>query len=481
MIESLFHTDYWFSRFIIQRALGGIYLIAFLNAANQFRPLVGENGLLPVRPFLEHHSFWKSPSIFHWHYSDRFFGLIAWTGVLLSLAALTGLSDSGPLWLSMLTWFLLWVLYLSIMNVGRTFYGFGWESMTVEAGFYAIFLGPVWMATPVPVIWFYCWMLFRVEFGAGMIKMRGDRCWRKLTCLCYHHETQPLPNTLSRYFHLLPRWFHKTETLGNHFVQLIAVWGLFLPQPIASVSASLIILTQGYLVISGNYSWLNCLTIFLAFSGFSDGVFEYIFVLSVPEMIAPPPAFGVIMALLILLITILSIQPIRNFLSSRQLMNYSFNPFHIVNTYGAFGSVTRERLEIVIEGTGEQSVGPNTEWKAYEFKGKPGNPYKVPPQVSPYHLRLDWQMWFAAMSSYRMHPWFLPLIKKLLQNDRELLGLLRHNPFASDPPIKIRARLYHYRYATPEERRDTGRWWIRELRQEYLRPVSLNDLKADTG
>src|SRR5436189_6159190 len=51
------------------------------------------------------------------------------------------------------------------------------------------------------------------------------------------------------------------------------------------------------------------------------------------------------------LVVVLSYRPVRNLISSRQLMNFSFDPFHLVNTYGAFGSVTKERYEIVIEGT----------------------------------------------------------------------------------------------------------------------------------
>src|SRR6056297_3506748 len=242
MIEGLYDGSYWLSRFIIQRGLGLTYLLAFLLALNQFRPLSGEHGLLPISQFLNRISFKRSPSIFHWHYSDRFFSWIAGTGIFLSLLALTGLSDAGPLWLSMLVWLLLWILYLSIVNVGQLFYGFGWESLLLEAGFYAIFFGPIHYYAPLLMIFVIRWLVFRVEFGAGLIKMRGDACWRNLTCLNYHHETQPLPNPLSRFFHLLPESYHKMETLFNHIVQLGAVWLLFLPQPLATIGAAMIIL-----------------------------------------------------------------------------------------------------------------------------------------------------------------------------------------------------------------------------------------------
>src|SRR5207248_8444897 len=136
--------------------------------------------------------------------------------------ALAGLPEAGPFWVPMLAWFVMWVLYLSIVNVGQVFYGFGWETLLCEAGFLAIFLGPSHTVPPTLVLLAFRWLVFRVEFGAGLIKLRGDPCWRDLTCLDYHHETQPLPNPLSWYFHHLPKSVHRLEVVGNHVAQLVA-------------------------------------------------------------------------------------------------------------------------------------------------------------------------------------------------------------------------------------------------------------------
>ena len=124
----------------------------------------------------------------------------------------------------------MWVIYLSLVNVGQTFYGFGWESMLCEAGFFVSFLGPRTVAASFIPILILRWMLFRTELGAGLIKLRHDQCWRDLTCLNYHYETQPLPNPTSWYFHRLPVWFHKASVAGSHFVQLVLPFGLFAPQ-----------------------------------------------------------------------------------------------------------------------------------------------------------------------------------------------------------------------------------------------------------
>lgn len=478
ILNQLYNGEYWFSRFLLQRALGFIYLFAFVNALNQFPALCGKDGLLPIGPYLKRVPFKKAPSIFHWKYSDSFFKVISWVGIVLSILALLGISESGPLGFSMLVWFFLWILYLSIVNVGQTFYGFGWESMLLEVGFFAIFLGPMHMAAPVLVIWLIRWMLFRVEFGAGLIKMRGDQCWRNLTCLNYHHETQPLPNPLSRYFHLLPEPLHKIETFFNHMVQLGIVWGLFFPQPVAAIAASLIILSQAYLIVSGNYSWLNWLTLSLAFSGFSDGVIQRVLSITPPQVVSLPNFYWGILVILGILVVYMSYRPVKNMLSRSQMMNYSYNPFHLVNTYGAFGSVTKTRYEIVIEGTNDNNIGPNTNWEAYEFKGKPGNPAKRSPQISPYHLRLDWQMWFAAMSSPHRNRWLKRLVHKLLQGERSTEKLLKSVPFEEQPPCHIRARLFKYNYTTSEERKQNGDWWKRSFVNNYVRPLSLDDFRS---
>lgn len=474
--QKFFGPEYGLARFAFQRGLALTYLIAFLVAFDQFRPLVGEQGLLPVPRFLQFVNFRKAPSIFHFYYSDNFFAGVSIAGILLSIIGLTSLSERGPFWLSVLVWTSLYLLYLSIMNVGQVFYGFGWESMLLEAGFLAILLGSDRMAVPIPIMFLLRWMLFRVEFGAGLIKLRGDPCWRNLTCLNYHHETQPLPNPLSSYFHHLPKSFHKLEVVGNFAAQLLVPWGLFFPQPIAGICGALIILTQMWLFISGNYSWLNLLTMLLAVSSFTNAQLHAVLRLQTPSGLVSPPAYQWVVMVFTAVVIVLSYWPVHNMLSRRQIMNTSFNPYHLVNTYGAFGSVTKARYEIVIEGTEDEAVRQQTKWKEYEFKAKPGNPRRRPPQIAPYHLRLDWLIWFAAMSpvyDYYDHPWFIVLIQKLLQNDSAALRLLASNPFSQGPNV-IRARLYRYRFATAQERREAGQWWIRSLAGEYLPPVSLS-------
>ncbi|MGA5168155.1 MULTISPECIES: lipase maturation factor family protein [Streptomyces] len=462
-------SDYWLSRLVFQRALAGVYLVAFLGAALQFRALIGERGMLPVPAYLRRVPPRVAPSVFHLHYSDRFFALCAWAGAALALALAAGAGDAVPLAVSMLMWAVLWALYLSIVNVGQTWYGFGWESLLLETGFLAIFLGNEDTAPPVLILFLLRWLLFRVEFGAGLIKLRGDACWRDLTCLYYHHETQPMPGPLSWFFHHLPRPLHRVEAGANHVTQLVVPVLLFTPQPVASAAAALIVLTQLWLVLSGNFAWLNWITIVLALSAVDGSL-----VADAPAMPSPPLWYGIMVIAVTALVVFLSRRPARNLLSRRQAMNRSFDPLHLVNTYGAFGSVGRVRHEIVIEGTDEPTVHPGTVWREYEFKGKPGGLRRLPRQFAPYHLRLDWMMWFAALSPAYAHGWFAPFVERLLEGDRDTLRLLRHNPFPDAPPVRIRARLYRYRFTTWRELRETGAWWHRTHVREFLPPTRLS-------
>ncbi|MFJ4848505.1 lipase maturation factor family protein [Streptomyces sp. NPDC088733] len=465
--------EYWLSRVVIQRGLAVLYFVAFTGAAHQFRALIGEHGLLPVPRFTARVPFSQAPSLFHWRYSDRLFASVAWGGAALSAAVAAGAADMVPLWAAMLMWTALWLLYLSVVNVGQTWYAFGWESLLLEAGFLAVFLGNDDTGPPVLVLWLMRWLLFRVEFGAGLIKMRGDACWRDLTCLDYHHETQPMPGPLSWFFHRLPRPVHRVETAANHFAQLVVPIALFTPQPVASIAAAIVIVTQLWLVLSGNFAWLNWLTIVLAVSAFDGSL------LAAPPARAAAPAPGWYEGLVLAataLVVVLSWWPARNLVSRGQMMNVSFNRLHLVNSYGAFGSVNRVRMEVVVEGTDAAEPGPGAVWKEYGFKGKPTDPRRLPRQFAPFHLRLDWLMWFAAISSSYAWPWFLPFVGKLLDNDPATLRLLRGNPFPQAPPTHVRARLYQYRFTDWRTLRSTGAWWDRTLVRDFLPPVDRDSL-----
>lgn len=484
--------DYGFARQVLQRGVAAVFVVAFLSSLNQFPALLGERGLLPVPSLLARARRPLRPTLFAWHYSDRLLRAVCAVGMLIGAALVLGLPQQGPPWLPLLAFLALWLLYMSIVNVGQTFYGFGWEMLLLEAGFTVGFLGSEQTLPPRTVLLLLVWLLFRLEFGAGMIKIRGGREWRDLTALYYHHETQPMPGPLSRQAHLMPKAWHRLEVLGNHGAQLVVPFFLFAPQPLASVAAGIVVFTQLWLVASGNFAWLNWMAILLAFAAVSDPVLHALFP-GLPSGWRPPgaaegavPAGGVVstegsqaplpwlvlVSLATVLLLVLSYRPAANLVSSYQLMNAAFNRWQLVNAYGAFGSVTKQRIEIVVEGTLDPEPDEAADWREYGFRGKPGDVRRVPRQWAPYHLRLDWLMWFLPLRSVH-EQWFYAFLAKLLEADRPTLRLLREDPFDGARPRWVRARSFHYRFATRAEFRATGQRWVRILLEESIPPLSL--------
>jgi len=450
------------------------YLVAFLIAVNQFCALAGEKGLMPVHHVFRNRGFWDAPGLFHFSArTDTVFRVFAWLGVLLSLFALSGYSEKFGFAGSLITWGLLWVVYLSFVNAGGEFYGFGWELLLLEAGFLAIFLGPEGTAPPVLVIWLFRWVLFRLMFGAGMIKWRGDECWRNLTCMDVHYQTQPLPNGLSWFLHHAPKGIHRVETALTLFLEIVIPFGFAFPNRVAWIAGGLTAVFQIFIILSGNLAWLNFLTIALCISCFDDRALQWMAGLVTKGELTSPLAHQWTVYLLTAGVLVLSYRPVKNLLSSKQVMIASYDPFHLVNTYGLFGGITTERREIVIEGTDAAEPTDRAEWKAYEFKAKPGALNRRPPIVAPYYFKLDWQMWFAAMSPYWEHPWVINLAGKLLEGDRPTLALLANDPFPGKPPRYLRMQWYEYRFAAP--RNPEGNWWTRKFEEPYLEPISLDN------
>jgi len=484
--------SYWLTRFLILRLLGLVYFVAFLSLAQQVLPLIGDDGLLPARLFLDRvaeslgsrtDGFLRLPSLFWLGHSDRLLVALAWVGAGLSLLVLAGLANA----ILMLA---LWALYMSFVHIGQLWYGYGWEIQLLETGFLATFLCPLVDPRPFPrrapswvVITLFRWLIFRIMLGAGLIKLRGDACWRDLTCLYYHYETQPIPNPVSRWLHFLPTWLHRVGGAFNHLSELVAPWFAFGPRLARHLAGAVLLAFQLTLIVSGNLSFLNWLTIVPILACFDDGLLSHVTPRRLVERARqaaaaarPSRAQNVAVAGLALVVAALSFFPVRNMLSPRQAMNTSFDPLALVNTYGAFGSVGKERDEIVFEGTSDATLDADTHWKEYEFFCKPGDPMRRPCVIAPYQYRLDWQIWFAAMASPRDYPWTVHFAWKLLQNDPGTLSLLAHDrplPFPDEPPRYVRALRYRYRFVPPGD--PSGAWWERTVLGEWLPPLAADD------
>lgn len=495
---------YWLTRFLILRLLGIVYAVAFLVAINQILPLIGSDGLTPVDGFIQRvtaalgstgAAFMRLPSLFWLTHSDTALLTVAWIGLILSLVVTAGFANAPIL-------AILWFLYMSICNIGQEWYGYGWEIQLLETGFLTIFLCPLIDPRPFPkreppllVIFLFRWLICRIMFGAGLIKLRGDEVWRNGTALFYHFETQPMPGPLSRWFHFLPHSVLRIGAWYNWLAELIAPLFVFGPRIARHIAGMIIVVLQFMLILSGNLSFLNWLTIIPAIACFDDQLLTHLLPRALTRkatqaMAAAQPSHPMTVTAwtVTVVIGLLSIQPVLNMLSPNQIMNTSFDPFNLVNTYGAFGSVGLERYNIVFEGTTDDIPTDSATWRAYPYKGLPVDPDNRPPQVAPYHLRFDWQMWFAAMSTPDDYPWTLTLISKLLRNDPTALQLFASNPFPRKPPRYIRAILYRYSFASssptnapanagiPDPSTHPNPFWTRErIGAPWLPAMSADD------
>jgi hypothetical protein len=480
---------YWLTRFVILRLLGALYAVAFLVAINQILPLIGSKGLLPVGSYLEQvwaalgstsAGFGRLPSLFWFGHSDTALLVAAWVGFGLSCVVVAGFANAPLL-------VVLWVLYMSFVHVGQEWYGYGWEMQLTETGFLAIFLCPLRemrpfprFAPPLPIIVLFRWLVFRIMLGAGLIKVRGDEVWRNSTALYYHFETQPIPGPLSRWFHFLPHTTLKVGVWFNWLAEIAAPFFVFGPRLARHVAGAVIILFQLSIVLSGNLSFLNWLTIVPALACLDDGFWARLLPQRLVQQATEAAARAetakpqlAVAWVVTAIIALLSIQPALNIVSPGQIMNTSFDPLDLVNTYGAFGSVGKERYNVVFEGTNDAVASDSAHWQPYLYKGLPVLLDQRPPQVAPYQLRLDWQMWFAAMSSPAEYPWTLHLVWKLLHNDAGTVSLFAYNPFPNHPPRYIRAVRYRYTFAPPGN--PQGRYWNRERVDIWLPPLSTQN------
>jgi len=239
------------------------------------------------------------------------------------------------------------------------------------------------------------------------------------------------------------------------------------------IAGLLTLLMQALITVSGNYSFFNWLTILPIFSLFDDAFLKRLLPKRLAENARKADTAaeqhkwheGLAWAFFVVTL-LLSIPVVRNLASPNQAMNVAFNPWDIVNSYGAFGSVNEERYELIIEGF------DGHEWKEYNFIGKPGPVDRPLRQIAPYQPRIDWQIWFAAMSTPANEPWLIHFVWMLLKNDPLATGLLADNPFPDAAPQKIRIEYYRYKLNKPWSGKPV---WSRQLIGIWLPPLTLEN------
>ena len=436
------------------RGLAGVYLIAFVSFGVQAAGLIGLHGILPLADFLGGlrgsygvQAYWMLPTVLWLSPSDAAIQAVWMLGAAAAGVGIWGRAQKPALAVCL-------VLWISICTAGQDFLSFQWDVLLSEAGFLAIFAD-----TSAVRVWLFRWLIFRLMFSSGVAKLTShDPSWRDLTALGYHYETQPLPTPAAWCMAQLPMWFQKVSTAVVLGVELAVPFLFFAPRAVRRIGAWITIALQVLILITGNYTFFNFLTIALAMFLFID-----------PERAPRNLAHRVVSASVAALIGVTSGLLVLEMLSvdlppGGAEVLHTVAPLRIVNSYGLFAVMTTSRIELVVEGSND-----GEHWLAYEFPYKPGDVRRAPPVVAPHQPRLDWQMWFAALGTYQENRWFVDFMLRLLQGEPSVLRLLSYNPFPHAPPRYVRARAYRYNFTHWGARA----WWTREDRGMYFPAVSL--------
>ncbi len=486
--------EHFLTRWLFLRLLGIIYLIAFVSLWTQIIGLIGHHGIIPVDQYLSVvkqqcdelgvglDRFHQLPTLCWMNSSDGFLQFQCGTGVFLAILLILGIAPAPAL-------MLLWLLYLSLVTVGRDFLGFQWDNLLLETGFLSIFLAPwrLWpkLSRETPpsriVIWLLRLLLFKLVFSSGSVKLAShDPTWRDLSALTFHYYTQPLPTWIAWYANQAPLWFLKFSCAAMFAIELGAPFLIFMPRRARFFGGGAIAFLQILIMLTGNYTFFNWLTLALCLLLLDDFAIQKIwparFRKKAEHQAKPPwrPGFTIPLASVfgsISLLQIVAILGVKSILLAPvAALGGWLEPFRTINGYGLFAVMTTSRHEIIVQGSND-----GVHWLDYEFKYKPGELNRQPAFVAPFQPRLDWQMWFAALGDYQQNPWFGNFCVRLLQGSPEVLALLQKNPFPGKPPVYLRAEVYDYHFTNSTERRATGACWKREYLGEYLPIVSLHE------
>jgi len=458
------------------RLFGLIYLSAFVSFGVQAQGLIGSHGIVPLGDFVDAlnshlgvERYFMVPMVFWLNSSDFAIQAVCWAGAGFSLLLVFNL-------LPRLSLVLLYVLYLSLLYAGQEFMTYQWDTFLLEAGFAALVLS---FAT-LPGIWLLRWLLFRFMFMSGVVKLiSGDPSWWTLSALSYHFLTQPLPTPLAWYVaRLLPDAL-KFATGAVFFVELALPFLIFGPRRLRFLAALGIFLLQLCILLTGNYNWFNLQTMLLCLCLFDDGALKKVFP-SRPaglfhrraSIVRPRRATSWVVGVAAAVIVFCSLVEMDLRFGGRppaaaMAVDEWIEPMHVVGSYGLFAVMTKERNEIVIEGSRD---GVN--WQEYGFRYKPGNVHRAALWNIPHQPRLDWQMWFAALESPQHLPWFARFLERILENQPDVMALLDKNPFPGKPPAYVRAAFYEYKFSSAEEKAK-GIWWRRRLLGLYFPEAQL--------
>lgn len=508
--------DYRLASWVFLRLLGVVFLLAFGSLWLQAHGLIGEQGILPVAGLMERaaelppvEGVLRLPTLFWLARGDAMLHAVCAAGVVAALLVALGRVQAPAL-------VACWMLYLSLSVVGRVFLSYQWDVLLLEAGLLGAFLAPASLRAPLRraepppglalvLLW---WLVFRVMVSSGIVKLAsGDPTWRGLEALQYHYETQPLPTWIGWMVHRAPDWFHTASAGAMFLVELAVPFLIFAPRRLRRLAVEPLVGLQVLIALTGNYGFFNLLTAALCLLLLDDGVWPRWLRTRLPEPVRGDPAEAAdreegveaggaaaagrrfrlrrwpLMPFAALVFVVSTVELVGStgwrapWPDPVRAVRWAVAPFRSINGYGLFAVMTTERPELVVEGRRDGG-----EWRPYRFPWKAGDPERRPRFVAPHQPRLDWQMWFAALSADRgldprRNRWLFPFLARLAEGEPAVLGLLEENPFPEAPPDLLRVRIVDYRFTAWETLREEGYWWRLGESKTYVPPLRTEALR----
>ena len=435
---------------LVIRGIALCGLFAFLSLWWQIQGLVGPQGVLPAADYFDAlasaygpERFWFLPTVFWLDASPVALHAVCALGTLATLTALLGR------WRCVAS-LIAYACYLSLLGAGQVFLSYQWDVFLIEC----FVIAAVLARSPVFGVWLARLALFRFMFLSGFVKLAsGDATWADGSALAFHFETQPLPTALAWYVHHLPPTILEWAVWMTFVIELALPFCIFLPRNIRLVAAVGFVLLEVLIFATGNYNFFNILTIVLCVALLDDRWTK-------PIVRGVATTSGrklsrTLAACVMLLGILVSFHAVFRLPAPIAVLTEAAAPLRLANPYGLFAVMTTRRDELVVEGSMDGST-----WVPYAFPFKPGNVAARPRWATPHQPRLDWQMWFAALTTPEGAPWIYDFALALLEARPEVLKLVA-DPFDGARPKFVRIVRHRYRFSTPEQKSSTGAWWVR--------------------
>jgi len=483
-VEKPRRNSFFWSRFFFLRILAIAFVGTFLSLGLQIHALIGPNGILPAKEFLQALArdqsilscFLMAPSYLWVHAGELGLSALCWIGLGAAILLLFNV------WPTM-TLFTCWFSHLSFVTVAYIFSSFQSDSLLLEAAFLGLLIAPRGLLpglgenNPPPRfgIWMLQWLLFRFAYGSGMAKLTHESGqWFDLNVMSHFYETIPFPSFLGFFAHHLPQLFHGAVALLILTAEIIAPFFLLFGQTSCMLGFFIWMFFQGWMLLTTNYFYLSLVAVGLGLFYLNDSLMNRLFRLDAPnvhlklkrgffEKLMRNGLLGFVFYLSFLSFLPTLKIPTEKIPSFLTVPAKSLQSFRLANRYRLFSQIPEIRKQMIFEGSGDDGKT----WKEYVYAWSPQDLSRSLPWMG-YHLpRLEWNLWFASQGSFQNHPFVFATAMKLLEGDEKTLGLFDGNPFSVAPPSRMRFPLYDYSFASWETWQEKGEWWQRKKSGDY--------------